>query len=58
MMRSIGFDHVIDYRTEDFTKSGKLAPVIDGPYRFSRAREAFRHFEAAKHKGKVVVTID
>ncbi|MGD0199597.1 MAG: NAD(P)-dependent alcohol dehydrogenase [Bryobacteraceae bacterium] len=134
MMRSIGFDHVIDYRTEDFTKSGKrydlildtktnrslfdytralnpggtyatvggtahlaqvgllgpwigrlikknvflvmlkpnkglpylcelfeagkLVPVIDGPYRFSQAREAFRLFGAAKHKGKIVITID
>jgi NADPH:quinone reductase-like Zn-dependent oxidoreductase len=133
MMRSIGFDHVIDYRTEDFTKSGKrydlildtktnrslfdyaralnpggtyatvggpshlaqvgllgpwigrlikknvflvmlkpnkglpylcelfeagkLVPVIDGPYRFSQAREAFRLFGAAKHKGKIVITI-
>jgi len=134
MLRSMGFDHVIDYRTEDFTKSGKrydlildtktnrslfdyaralnpggtyatvggvshlaqvgllgpligrlmekhiclvmlkpnkglpylcelfeagkLVPVIDGPYQFSRAREAFRLFGAAKHKGKIVVTID
>jgi NADPH:quinone reductase-like Zn-dependent oxidoreductase len=133
MMRSIGFDHVIDYRAEDFTKSGKrydlildtktnrslfdytsalhpggtyatvggtshllqiaflgliarldkkkvrlvmlkqnkdlaylkelfeagkFVPVIDGPYRFSEAREAFRHFVEAKHKGKVVIRID
>ena len=134
MMRSVGFDHVIDYRTEDFTKSGKrydlildtktdrslfdyaralnpggtyttvggishvaqvgllgpwigrlikknfflvmlkpnkglpylcelfeagkVVPVIDGPYGFGQAREAFRHFGAARHKGKIVVTID
>ena len=134
MMRSIDFDHVIDYRTEDFTKSGKrydlildtktnrplfdylralnpggtyvtvggtshlaqvgllgpwiarligkhvrfvmlkpnrglpylcelfeagkLVPVIDGPYPFCRAREAFRFFAAAKYRGKIVVTID
>ena len=129
MMQSIGFDHVIDYEKEDFTRSGqrydlildtktnrppshylralnpggtyatvggiahllktvvkgwlgsksfrlvmlkqnkelpyliqlfeagKFAPVIDGPYPFSQVREAFRHFGAAKHKGKVVVTI-
>lgn len=134
MMKSLGFDHVIDYRKEDFTKSGKLydlildtktnrpaseyaralrpgatyatvggtshlgqmmirgcpvirrlgkkhfrlvmlkqnrdlpylcelfeagkfVPVIDGPYKFSEAREAFRHFMAAEHKGKVIVTI-
>jgi NADPH:quinone reductase-like Zn-dependent oxidoreductase len=134
LMRSLGFDHVIDYGREDFTKSGKrydlildpktnrspfdylralnpggmyatvggpshllqaallgtwiarlngkrirlvmlrpnkelaylnqlfeagkFVPVIDGPYTFSEAREAFRHFAAAKHKGKIVVTID
>jgi NADPH:quinone reductase-like Zn-dependent oxidoreductase len=133
MLRSLGFDHVIDYAKEDFTRSGerydlildtktnrppsrylralrpgatyatvggtsyllhtalrgligrlgkkkirlvmlkqnkelaylsqlfeagKFLPVIDGPYRFSEAREAFRHFGAARHKGKIVVTID
>ena len=133
LLRSLGFDHVIDYEREDFTKSGKrydlildpktnrspfeylralnpgglyatvggpshllqtaligtwmarlngkrmrlvmlrpnrdlpylnelfeagkFVPVIDGPYRFSESREAFRHFAAAKHKGKIVVTI-
>jgi len=39
-------------------EAGKFVPVIDGPYSFSEAREAFRHFGAARHKGKVVVTID
>lgn len=135
MMRIIGFDHVIDYEKEDFTRSGKrydlildtktnrspfeylralnpngtyatvggvtalalqvvifgrwirrttgkrvvliklkqnkhlaylserfeagqLVPVIDGPYRLSDARDAFRHFAAANHKGKVVITMD
>ncbi|MBC7983664.1 MAG: NAD(P)-dependent alcohol dehydrogenase [Candidatus Obscuribacterales bacterium] len=135
MLRSLGFDHVIDYKTEDFTKSGKLydlivdpktnrpasdfarvlnpggtyatvggtshlgqfmalgpwlrrkykrnfclvmlkqnrdlpylselfeagkfTPVIDGPYQFSEheVRKAFRHFGAAEHKGKIVVTV-
>jgi NADPH:quinone reductase-like Zn-dependent oxidoreductase len=134
MMRSIGFDHVIDYEKEDFTKSGKrydlildtktnrspfaylraltpsgtyatvggvtarllqflifgwcvrrtsnkklvvialkqnkhlaylsecceagqLVPVIDGPYKLSDAREAFRHFGTAEHKGKVIITM-
>ncbi len=28
MLRSIGFDHVIDYRKEDFTKSGKRYDLI------------------------------
>ena len=135
MMREIGFDHVIDYRKEDFTKNGQrydlildtkttrspfefarslnpngayvtvggdgsrllqfmifgwwirlttnktvrlirlrqnrdlaylserfeageLAPVIDGPYKLSGAREAFRHFGAGSHKGKVVIAMD
>jgi len=135
MMRRIGFDHVIDYGKEDFTRSGKrydlildtktnrspfefvralnpggtyatvggvtarvlqvaivgwwirrttrkkvvlirlkqnkslaylserfeagqLAPVIDGPYRLSDARAAFRHFAAANHQGKVVIVME
>jgi len=134
-MRSIGFDHVIDYEKEDFTKSGKrydlildtktnrspfeylraltptgtyatvggvmakllqflilgwwirqttgrkvvliklkqnkhlaylgerfearqLVPVIDGPYKLRDARDAFRHFAAGNHKGKVVISMD
>ena len=28
MMRSIGFDHVIDYQKEDFTKNGKCYDLI------------------------------
>src|SRR4029434_6064653 len=28
MMRGIGFDHVIDFEKEDFTKSGKLYDLI------------------------------
>jgi len=135
MMRSAGFDHVLDYEKEDFTRSGKrydlvldtktnrspfaytralnpsgayatvggvtarvleavifgwwirrttgkkvvliklqqnkhladlnerfeageLEPVIDGPYSLRDARDAFRRFAAAQHKGKVVITID
>ena len=135
MMQRLGFDHVIDYRNEDFTKNGQrydlildtktsrspldylrslsprgtyatvgdvgsrllqltafgwlirpttrkslrviylkqnrdlaylgerfeagqLAPVIDGPYTLADSREAFRHFGAGNHKGKVVITVD
>ena len=136
MMRAVGFDHVVDYRREDFTRNhrrydlivdtkttrgpfayarslnsggtyatvggpgmglllsipvvglpirlttgkklrlvtlkpnrdltylnecfeaGVLVPVIDGPYKLSEGREAFRHFGAGRHKGKVVFTID
>jgi NADPH:quinone reductase-like Zn-dependent oxidoreductase len=28
MMRSIGFDHVINYEQEDFTKSGRRYDLI------------------------------
>ena len=135
MMRSIGFDHVIDYTREDFTRNGRrydlildtkttrspfaytrslsakgtyatvggdlsrllqfvifgwcirqttgktvrlvmlkqnhdlallnerfeaghLIPVIDGPYKLSEAREAFRHFGSGTHLGKVVITMN
>ena len=45
------------YLSERF-EAGQLVPVIDGPYKLSDTREAFRHFAAANHKGKVVITID
>jgi NADPH:quinone reductase-like Zn-dependent oxidoreductase len=134
MLRSMGFDHVIDYSKEDFTKNGqrydlildaktnrsmfdyaralspngvyvtvggslsrllqalllgpwisminkknirivslktnkdlifmnelfetgKIKPVIDGPYKLSEFHEAFRIFDNAEHKGKVVITM-
>src|SRR5207302_7866297 len=43
MMRSIGFDHVIDYEKEDFTKSGKRYDLIldtktnRSPWAYARA---------------------
>lgn len=134
MLRTIGFDHVIDYTKEDFTKSGqqydlildvktsrsmfdyaralkpngtyvtvggsisrllqaliqgplisitdkkkirivalkankdlaymnalfesvKVKPVIEGPYAFHEFKEAFRLFDKAEHKGKIVFTM-
>jgi NADPH:quinone reductase-like Zn-dependent oxidoreductase len=45
----------LPYMNEQF-EAGKLVPVIDGPYRLDDAREAFRHFGAGNHQGKVVIT--
>jgi NADPH:quinone reductase-like Zn-dependent oxidoreductase len=136
MMRSIGFDHVIDYQKEDFTRNGlrydlvidtktnrwplgylrslnpggtyatvggdemkllfavllvgwairlatgkklrliaykankdlpylddrfeagQLAPVLDGPYTLNQGADAFRHFGAGNHRGKVIITME
>jgi NADPH:quinone reductase-like Zn-dependent oxidoreductase len=37
--------------------SGKLRPVIDGPYKLADIADAFRLFGAANHKGKLIVTV-
>ena len=47
----------LPYLNERF-EAGQLVPVIDGPYKLTEAREAFRHFGAGNHKGKVVITMD
>jgi NADPH:quinone reductase-like Zn-dependent oxidoreductase len=47
----------LQYLNERF-ECGQLVPVIDGPYKLADGREAFRHFGAGRHKGKVVLTID
>jgi NADPH:quinone reductase-like Zn-dependent oxidoreductase len=39
-------------------EAGKLVPVIDGPYKLRDAPEAFRLIGAARHKGKIVITVD
>jgi NADPH:quinone reductase-like Zn-dependent oxidoreductase len=44
------------YLNERF-EAGQLVPVIDGPYPLAAAPDAFRHFGAGKHKGKVVITM-
>ena len=46
----------LPYLSDRF-EAGELVPVIDGPYSLSEGREAFRHFGAAQHKGKVVFTV-
>ncbi len=129
MMQSIGFDHIIDYKKEDFTtngqrydlildaktnrapsayakvlkkhgkyvtvggllhrliqiqfsgitsrknmhvvaleqnkdlayinelyETGKIKPVIDGPYKLEEAPEALQYFGEGKHQGKVVIS--
>jgi NADPH:quinone reductase-like Zn-dependent oxidoreductase len=38
-------------------EAGRLVPVIDGPYTLSNAKEAFRYFGTAMHKGKVIITM-
>ena len=38
-------------------EEGKIKPLIDGPYKLTEFREAFRIFNEAEHKGKVVITI-
>ncbi|HYN81871.1 MAG TPA: NAD(P)-dependent alcohol dehydrogenase [Gemmatimonadaceae bacterium] len=44
------------YMNELF-ESGAVVPVIDGSYELSQVPEAFRHFGAGQHKGKVVITV-
>jgi NADPH:quinone reductase-like Zn-dependent oxidoreductase len=46
----------LPYLNERFD-AGTLIPVIDGPYKLDEAREAFRHFGAGNHKGKIVITL-
>jgi NADPH:quinone reductase-like Zn-dependent oxidoreductase len=46
----------LGYMKELF-EAGKVVPIIDGPYPLSEVPEAFRHFGAGRHKGKVVITV-
>ena len=43
------------YLNECF-ESGRLLPVIDGPYTLSEGRDAFQRFGAGMHQGKIVIT--
>ncbi len=47
----------LDYMNELF-ETGKVKPVIDGPYKLDEIQKAFRHFGKGNHKGKVVITLD
>lgn len=40
-----------------FFESGKVVPVIDGPYGLRDVPAAFRRFGEGRHKGKVVISI-
>jgi NADPH:quinone reductase-like Zn-dependent oxidoreductase len=42
---------------QELFESGKVAPVIDGPYTLEEVPRAFRHFGESRHKGKVVITV-
>jgi NADPH:quinone reductase-like Zn-dependent oxidoreductase len=42
---------------KELFEAGKVVPIIDGPYPLSEVPEAFRHFGAGRHKGKVVITV-
>ena len=43
------------YLNECF-ESGRLLPVIDGPYTLSEGPDAFRRFGAGMHQGKIIIT--
>jgi len=45
-------------RMKELFEAGKVVPVIDGPYTLRDVPEAFRHFGAGRHKGKIVITVD
>lgn len=38
--------------------AGKLVPVLDRLYKLSETADAFRHFAEARHKGKIVITME
>jgi NADPH:quinone reductase-like Zn-dependent oxidoreductase len=46
----------LDYVSELF-ETGKLKPIIDGPYELSETAEALQRFGQGIHKGKIVICI-
>jgi NADPH:quinone reductase-like Zn-dependent oxidoreductase len=58
MLRLIAFkpNKALPYLNDRF-EAGHLVPVLDGPYTLVRGADAFRHFGAGAHKGKVIITI-
>jgi NADPH:quinone reductase-like Zn-dependent oxidoreductase len=51
MMKEIGFDHIIDYRKEDFTKNGQTYDLILDA---KTTRSSFDYLRALRSKGKYV----
>lgn len=47
----------LNYLGELF-EDGKLKPILDGPYKLADAVEAMKYFLSAKHKGKIIITMD
>ncbi|WP_370089773.1 NAD(P)-dependent alcohol dehydrogenase [Ekhidna sp.] len=39
-------------------KSGKVKPIIDGPYPIEKTGEAIQYFGEGRHHGKVIVSLD
>lgn len=46
----------LDYMNQLF-ESGKVKPVIDGPYQLEDVPGLFRIFNKGEHKGKIVITV-
>ena len=53
MMRDLGFDHVIDYKQEDFTKNGQLYDLILD----AKTNRPFFHYTRALSPGGAYVTV-
>ncbi len=47
----------LDYFNELF-ETGKIKPVIDGPYKLSEVPESMWYFGEGRHKGKVIITVE
>jgi NADPH:quinone reductase-like Zn-dependent oxidoreductase len=47
----------LGYMNELF-ETGKVKPVIDGPYRLEEVPKTFRYFGEGLHRGKVVITVE
>ena len=41
----------------ELLEAGKVVPTIDGIYPLSEVSDAIRRFGAARHKGKIVISL-